>query len=374
MWAMFACDRRQAHWFSSSNQFVRAWRRAVRPLRPPYLFFALSATTLQETQTIANRDGDHVSATLQKAVYTSTLKGILKPIAAFIAFTVLDDRAAARRRQPARIFYLSIAAVSDALGARPKTVRRHIRELVRCGLLTVMRPGGGRRRFGRRLAGLATTYEFHPEALPFARPIESEKNGAANGGTLSKKGTVAVQAVPQKGTVGCRYLPQNGGGLIETKELSKIKEPQRPVGAAPDGAPLTNAAIRRLIKLFQESFESRFGQKPLIAHGKDGALLKQLVCQLGEDDTADLIGRFFASADPFVVRSNYSIGNLVQLANRLRVADAVTADSTTAANIDAALRATRPRVLSARQRPSPSAAVDVGIPTFSDSNIIGGTA
>ena len=83
---------------------------------------------------------------------------------------------------------------------------------------------------------------------------------------------------------------------------------------------------------------------PLIHYGRDGKHLKNLSDAWGEATVTDVIRGFFASMDPQVIRSDYSIVVLFATAQRLRIQSArPVSDQRTLENTDAALRATAKR-------------------------------
>ncbi len=76
------------------------------------------------------------------------------------------------------------------------------------------------------------------------------------------------------------------------------------------------SGVRPLLELYGELFEAKFGRQPVLNFGKDGAILKGLLKALGEDVVRDILHRFFQSADPFIMKSGFSIGILRSQANR----------------------------------------------------------
>jgi hypothetical protein len=94
---------------------------------------------------------------------------VLKPLAALIATLVRDEATRGDglgRAKPARLLFASVAQLAACLGLHPTNVRPKLHALVKVGVLEEIAPGGGRRRFGKRVAGVRTTYLFRPENLP----------------------------------------------------------------------------------------------------------------------------------------------------------------------------------------------------------------
>jgi len=133
----------------------------------------------------------------------------------------------------------------------------------------------------------------------------------------------------------------------------------------------TDGAVQRLFEVYRTAFRRRWNAcamhrllgcrqctdiewrildaehevTPLIHYGRDGKLLKDLKDAWGEDEVARLIHDFFTSSDPQVVRSDYKIQVLFQLAQRLRLnaRQGHRPDTRTTENIDAATSAMRRR-------------------------------
>ena len=99
----------------------------------------------------------------------------------------------------------------------------------------------------------------------------------------------------------------------------------------------TNPAIRACIDAFHDGFVRRFGFKPVINGGKDATLLKKLIATWGEAEVLALIGRFFETTEPRVIRSDYSVGAFAACAQSLKIGKRP--DARTSDNLDAAARA-----------------------------------
>lgn len=106
-----------------------------------------------------------------------------------------------------------------------------------------------------------------------------------------------------------------------------------------------NPAVKTVIDLYHESFKARFGFKPVIHGGKDGAHVRQLLSLWDEPTVTGLVRQFFETTDPRIVRSDYSLGALFSLAQYLKLSQqkGTLNDERTASNHDAAARATQKR-------------------------------
>jgi hypothetical protein len=76
----------------------------------------------------------------------------------------------------------------------------------------------------------------------------------------------------------------------------------------------------RVMDHYHNLFVDRFGVKPFINGGKDGALLKKVVLTYGEEKVRGLLSAFFASEDRFIKESGYSVGAFVSQVNKLVIA------------------------------------------------------
>lgn len=103
------------------------------------------------------------------------------------------------------------------------------------------------------------------------------------------------------------------------------------------------APVSKCIDAFHDAFVRRFGFKPKIDGGKDGANLKRLIATWDERVVLELIEEFFTTRDPRVARSDYTIGAFYNLAQHLRLRRQTIQDQRTAENMDAASRASETR-------------------------------
>lgn len=102
------------------------------------------------------------------------------------------------------------------------------------------------------------------------------------------------------------------------------------------------APVKKCLDAFHNAFVARFGFKPRIDGGKDGKHMKDLIATWSEQDVLDLIAEFFSTRDARVVRSDYSVGALYNLAQHLKLRQhGHYIDQRTAENVDAAVRATQ---------------------------------
>lgn len=97
--------------------------------------------------------------------------------------------------------------------------------------------------------------------------------------------------------------------------------------------------IKVAIDAFHDAFVKRHGFRPQIHGGKDGAHMKSMIATWGLDDVLALIETFFTTTDPRVLRCDYTIGALFNLAHHVKLIDARPTDHKTASNVDAATRA-----------------------------------
>jgi hypothetical protein len=105
----------------------------------------------------------------------------------------------------------------------------------------------------------------------------------------------------------------------------------------------TDPAVKHCIDRFHDGFLAKFGFKPDPRHfGRFGKELKPLLAAWGEAEVLGAIDAFFATTDPRIVRSDYTVMAFLGLAQHLRVrrTGRQPADERTASNVDAVARAT----------------------------------
>ena len=105
-----------------------------------------------------------------------------------------------------------------------------------------------------------------------------------------------------------------GNNKMTTKEQQKdtnknVKE--KDIVESPKNSP------KEVIDYYHDAFVKKFGTKPIISGGKDGALMKKVVTAYGLDKTKELLNRYFESKDEFVVTSGYTIAVFYSQINKL---------------------------------------------------------
>jgi hypothetical protein len=323
-----------------------------------------------------------MSVKYAEEVYASDLGHSEKSLAVYIALTVLDDEAVAKRRKKnpqctdrPRVFWESARKIADDMGLRPQAVYLLLAKLVALNILIVLQHGGGRKRFGKRVGGLATTYEFHPEAL-VPRRVEAPKEATVAGARPTPESEpVAARTYTESGQFPSGPHTESGpftpatytesGGLYRNKELSGKQSAIEgfmpssfafaPADVAsptvsgierkgPDRPSEPSGAIDRCIGAFQRTFVQRFDVAPLVPPVKAGKIFRPMVDAWGEGVVLDLVATFFETSDRAVRASDYSIGAFGLHAGRLLIQQQQPpVDPTTQANIDAMTRAMRPR-------------------------------
>lgn len=80
--------------------------------------------------------------------------------------------------------------------------------------------------------------------------------------------------------------------------------------------PATEPGVKVVIDAYHDEFLRRFGEKPNLT-GKDGALVKGMVRRHGTEKVLDMMGRMFASADPFIAQTGPTLAILSSQWNKL---------------------------------------------------------
>lgn len=82
-------------------------------------------------------------------------------------------------------------------------------------------------------------------------------------------------------------------------------------------AAATEPGVHEIIQTYHDLFLKRYGAKPNIDGGKDGAIVKRLLKAHGREKVLELLGRFFESTDPFIEASGRTIGVFASVWNKL---------------------------------------------------------
>lgn len=102
------------------------------------------------------------------------------------------------------------------------------------------------------------------------------------------------------------------------------------------------AAIAECFAAWQAQHQRRHGVPPMFSRGRDAKIFKDLLEQIGRDETLRLIEGFFQLRDPAVERGGFTVLDLRVHAPRLRlrlVANRPVVHERTARNADAVRRA-----------------------------------
>lgn len=103
----------------------------------------------------------------------------------------------------------------------------------------------------------------------------------------------------------------------------------------------SDGSVQRCFDAWARLFEAKWHMKAThISPGKDGRHFKDLVRAFGDERTLELMARFFATTNPQIARSDYSVGAFFRLAQTLVLDDMKIDDARTLSNIDAVARAT----------------------------------
>jgi len=96
---------------------------------------------------------------------------------------------------------------------------------------------------------------------------------------------------------------------------NKIKQNKHNKDSASE--PAAPSPVKIAIDYYHQKFRAKFGEKPVIDGGKDGALMKKLVETFGETRLKELIDVFFEIDDEFIRNSGYTIGVFKSQINKL---------------------------------------------------------
>lgn len=124
------------------------------------------------------------------------------------------------------------------------------------------------------------------------------------------------------------YLWQKWGGSVNPESIRKAEYRASFVPAnvpgnvppdVPDDVPNGPSSTKAVLLYYSELFEKQFGLRPRISYGRDGAIVKSVVKQFGEEKVRDLLGKFFSTEDEFIRKSGHTLGIFASQINKLIV-------------------------------------------------------
>lgn len=186
-------------------------------------------------------------------------------------------------------------------------------------MLSLLERGGYIQRIVREGVGMKVKLQnygaYQRAASPLAseEPVKAELTGSVNE-LLTERGHLASSILDgPEGGEPVKGISLSGStmGLLSGLVNEPIQE-----GNKEDKKIKKNTVM----DYYYELFVDRFGVKPFINGGKDGALLKKVVSTYGDEKTRGLLADFFASEDRFIRESGYSIGAFVSQVNKLVIA------------------------------------------------------
>lgn len=107
-------------------------------------------------------------------------------------------------------------------------------------------------------------------------------------------------------------------GLTQTEPKPKAKKSSpSPSPISTDVSKEQKHPVRDFLTLYETEFFALTGNKPVIANGRDAAIAKRAIKDLGEDKARALLKAFFASSDEFIQRSGYGLNMFAGQINKL---------------------------------------------------------
>lgn len=115
---------------------------------------------------------------------------------------------------------------------------------------------------------------------------------------------VQVPVAAQPGDAGPQQAPPSADTPPpKAKPAKKSKADPKPVPDSPH---------HRSIARFCEAWAAKYGEKYPFMGGKDAAAVQQMLKLAGSEERfADCVARFLACDDPFIVKNNHGIGNMI---------------------------------------------------------------
>lgn len=99
--------------------------------------------------------------------------------------------------------------------------------------------------------------------------------------------------------------------------LSTVSETLTETSTTPNGVVPQPHPVKEFLALHEAQFVALSGEKPAKYTGRDARIAKTTIEQFGAEKAATLLKAFFASADPFIVRSGYGLNVFAGQLNKL---------------------------------------------------------
>ena len=182
--------------------------------------------------------------------------------------------------------YPSLETLAGKTSMSVRTVQRALRDLETLGALVVERHGGRGRSSRYTIVGVPTV-----PTVVRKNPVSVSPIAAGKGDNESIKG-------------------DTGGQLTVVNRTTPSLRKTRAVGQSANG-------VGALIEAYQQQFEAKYQEPPLISRPKEPVLLAKLVKQFGEEKVRDRLAQFFRSDDKFIVGSGHSLAAFHGCFNKL---------------------------------------------------------
>jgi DNA-binding transcriptional ArsR family regulator len=279
-----------------------------------------------------------MSIDLQWAVLRSKLPAHLKPIALILALIAKDDGSG---------IYVRTSKLAEYLGLTRFTVGHQLAALAQRGIIETVKRGGRWAGKTGKVTGRSTVRQLHAVALErfgcdahrtYVRDDVTPASLDAPDHVTPTSPDSADHVTPTSPIKTVKLIetvnPRTERPSYKRKKVCKTPSPAAPASSA---NPVAASPVTRCMSEFKAAFQSRFGNQPLIEHGKDESRIKQMVQVYGESRVLMLVPRFFNSSDPRILQSDYTVGDFYRRAQGLNIGPRL--GERTAANVDAAARA-----------------------------------
>lgn len=152
-----------------------------------------------------------------------------------------------------------------------------------------------------------------------------------------------AMSVRETDQVGQADVPRSVSVTDERKGSTKDypeKDKNPPGGPAKPGRGRGGTSVTKILDAYAAGFEKRFGERPVIKHGRNGAEAMSLNAQYGEARVIEMLGPFFASTDRFIAEMGWSFSVFAMKFNMLLTQGATSSrmgqSTRTAGNLGAA--------------------------------------
>ena len=151
--------------------------------------------------------------------------------------------------------------------------------------------------------------------------LEKERQKQATYRERATRGGTATQAArKQRTSTAKRQLKSNTPiSNLQSSSTPEVSTEQKPLEGAPH-------PVKEFLTLYVSLFKELIGTEPVLVRGRDAKITQVALADVGPERAHALLRAFFASRDPFILRSGYGLNVFATQINKLIVDASATAE------------------------------------------------